>query len=154
MAPGGPRDHWPTRKGFDRFYGFLAGETDQYHPDLVADGQQVWPPGTPAEGYHLTEDLADRAIAMVSDLRRLLADEAVPPLVRAGRVPRPPPGPADFIEPYRGAFDHGWDAWRDQVFERQVASGLLPPGTELSERPSWVRRGRPCPTTSAGSTPG
>jgi arylsulfatase len=107
-----------------------------------------------AEGYHLTEDLADRAIAMVSDLRRYSPTKPFLLWFAPGACHAPHQAPPDFIEPYRGAFDHGWDAWRDQVFERQVASGLLPPGTELSERPSWVRRGRPCPTTSAGSTPG
>ena len=138
MGPGGPRDHWPTRKGFDRFYGFLAGETDQYHPDLVADGQQVWPPKTPEEGYHLTEDLTDRAIAMVSDLRAYSSTKPFLLWFAPGACHAPHQAPPHFTEPYRGAFDQGWDAWREQVFERQLASGLLPPGTQLSERPSWV----------------
>ena len=66
---GGPRTRWPLSKGFDRFYGFMAGETDQYYPDLVHDSHAIDPPKTPAEGYHLTEDMADRAIAYLKDLR-------------------------------------------------------------------------------------
>jgi len=138
MAPGGPRDHWPMRKGFDRFYGFLAGETDQYHPDLVSDGTQVRPPSTPDEGYHLTEDLADRAIGFVKDLRAYSDDKPFFLWFAPGACHAPHQAPPDYIEPYRGRFDLGWDAWREQVFARQVASGLLPAGTELSERPSWV----------------
>jgi len=69
MTMGSPRDKWPLGRGFDRFYGFLGGETDQYHPDLVHDNHQIDPPRSPEEGYHLTEDLADQAIGYVSDLR-------------------------------------------------------------------------------------
>ncbi|MGH9084670.1 MAG: arylsulfatase [Acidimicrobiales bacterium] len=138
MAPGGPRDHWPTRKGFDRFYGFLAGETDQYHPDLVADGHQVRPPATPEEGYHLTEDLADRAIGFVDDLRAYSADKPFFLWFAPGACHAPHQAPRPFIDAYRGQFDLGWDEWRHEVFARQVDSGLLPLGTELSERPGWV----------------
>src|SRR3954447_19224179 len=69
MGFGGRRDKWPLGRGFERYYGFLGGETDQYFPDLVADGHPVEPPATPEEGYHLTEDLADQAIGFVKDLR-------------------------------------------------------------------------------------
>jgi arylsulfatase len=138
MAPGGPRDHWPTQKGFDRFYGFLAGETDQFHPDLVADGEQVWPPATPEDGYHITEDLAGRAISYVNDLRAYSSTKPFFLWFAPGACHAPHQAPQDFIDRYRGHFDMGWDAWRDAVFARQAASGLLPAGTELSERPSWV----------------
>jgi arylsulfatase len=138
MSLGGPRHHWPVRKGFERFYGFLAGETDQYHPDLIHDNHQVQPPKAPDEGYHLTEDLADQAIAYLKDLRAYSTDKPFLLYFAPGACHAPHQAPASFIEPYRGRFDAGWDAWRDGVFERQVASGLLPPNTELSERPSWV----------------
>src|SRR4029450_2298240 len=74
MSFGGPRPHWPLRKGFDRFYGFLAGETDQYHPDLVHDNHQVDPPRTVEQGYNLTEDLPDQAIGCLQDLRAFSPD--------------------------------------------------------------------------------
>ena len=92
MAMGAPRERWPLGRGFERFYGFLGGETDQYHPDLVHDNHQVDPPRTPEEGYHLTEDLADRAIGYLDDLRAVSPDRPVLPLPRAGCLPRAPPG--------------------------------------------------------------
>ena len=69
MAPGASKERWPLGRGFERFYGFLAGETDQYHPDLTYDNHQVDPPKTPEDGYHLTEDIADKAISFLADLR-------------------------------------------------------------------------------------
>ena len=138
MSLGAPRHHWPLSKGFERYYGFLAGETDQYNPDLIADNHQVYPASTPEEGYHLTEDLADHAISFLKDLRSYSTDKPFLMYFAPGACHAPHQAPPEFIEPYRGRFDHGWDAWRDQVFARQVASRLLPPGTELSDRPTWV----------------
>ena len=138
MSPGAPRHHWPLSKGFERYYGFLGGETDQYHPDLIADNHQVDPPTTPEEGYHLTEDLADHAMSYLKDLRAYSTDKPFLMYFAPGACHAPHQAPPQYIDAYRGQFDLGWDAWRDQVFARQVASGLLPPGTELSERPSWV----------------
>ena len=138
MTMGGPRHRWPLSKGFERYYGFLAGETDQYMPDLIADNHQVTPPRTPEEGYHLTEDLVDHAIGYVKDLRAYSADKPFFMYVAPGACHAPHQAPPAFIDAYRGRFDMGWDEWRDGVFRRQVESGLLRPGTELSERPSWV----------------
>ena len=135
---GGPRTHWPLSKGFDRFYGFLAGETDQYHPDLIHDNHQVDPPKTPAEGYHITEDMTDRAIQYIKDLRAFSPVKPFFMYYAPGACHAPHQAPKSYIDAYRGKFDMGWDAWRDDVFKRQVASKLLPEGTELSERPSWV----------------
>ena len=138
MHLGGPRHHWPLGKGFERYYGFLAGETDQYHPDLIDDNHQIPVPRTPEEGYHLTEDLADRAIGYVKDLRAYSPDKPFFLYVAPGACHAPHQAPKAYIDAYRGRFDQGWDHWRDQVYARQVQSGLLPAGTELSERPSWV----------------
>ena len=138
MSAGGPRTHWPLRRGFERFYGFLVGETDQYHPDLVHDSHQVRPPRTPDEGYHLTEDLADRAISYVKDLPRGRHGEAVLRLLRARRAPRARSSSAEFHRRVSWSLRPGMGRMADAVFARQVASGLLPVGTELSERPSWV----------------
>jgi arylsulfatase len=135
---GSPRDKWPLGRGFERFYGFMAGETDQYHPDLVHDNHSVEPPRTPEEGYHLTEDLVDHAIEFVKDLRATAPAKPFFLWFTPGACHAPHQAPADAIAAYRGRFDKGWDRWRDEVFARQLASGLLPPGTELSERPSWV----------------
>jgi arylsulfatase len=138
MAPGSPRDTWPLGRGFERFYGFMGGETDQFHPELVRDGHPVEPPRTPEEGYHLTEDLADNAMAYLADLRAVDADRRFFLWFAPGACHAPHQAPAEHIARYRGRFDQGWDAWREAVFERQLASGLLRPGTELSDRPSWV----------------
>ena len=138
MAPGSRRETWPLGRGFERYYGFMGGETDQYRPDLVRDNHPVEPPRTAEEGYHLTEDLADNAIALLKDLRAVDQDRPFFLWFTPGAAHAPHQAPPEFIEPYRGQFDQGWDQWREEVFARQLASGLLKPGTELSERPSWV----------------
>jgi arylsulfatase len=136
---GAARDKWPLGRGFERFYGFLSGAIDQFHPaELVYDNHQVDPPATPEEGYHVSEDLADKAILFMRDLRAADPDKPYFLWFAPGAAHAPHQAPADYIDAYLGHFDLGWDAWRDQVFARQVASGLLPEGTQLSERPSWV----------------
>jgi arylsulfatase len=138
MTMGSPRDRWPLGRGFERFYGFLAGETDQFHPDLVYDNHQVDPPASPEDGYHLTDDLADKAILFMKDLRAVAPSKPFFLYFTPGACHAPHQAPSDFIERYRGRFDQGWDRWREEVFDRQIASGLLPSGTRLSERPSWI----------------
>ncbi len=138
MSAGSPRDKWPIGRGFDRYYGFMGGETDQYHPELVSDNTPVDPNRSPEEGYHLTEDLVDHAIRFISDLRGAAPTTPFLLWFAPGACHAPHQAPRDYLERYRGYFDEGWDSWRDDVFARQLASGLLPPGTSLSERPSWV----------------
>jgi arylsulfatase A-like enzyme len=133
-----PRERWPLGRGFEGFYGFFEGETHQFVPALVCDNHRVDPPRTPQQGYHLTEDLADRAIGLVRDLRAV--DPAKPFFLyfATGACHSPHQAPPPWIERYRGRFDGGWDRWREATLARQVASGLLPAGTELSPRPEWV----------------
>ena len=138
MAMGAPRDRWPLGRGFERFYGFLGGETDQYHPDLVHDNHQVDPPSSAEEGYHLSEDLADRAIGYLADLRAYSPDRPFLLYLAPGACHAPHHVPENYRNRYRGRFDQGWDRWREEVFARQQAGGLLPPGTRLSERPPWI----------------
>ena len=138
MAMGAPRGRWPLGRGFDRFYGFLGGETDQYHPDLVHDNHQIDPPYSVEEGYHLSEDLADRAIGYLADLRAYSPERPFLLYFALGACHAPHHVPPSYRDRYRGRFDLGWDRWREEVFARQQASGLLPPGTQLSERPDWV----------------
>lgn len=138
MAAGAPRDRWPLGRGFERYYGFMGGETDQYFPELVSDNQPVEPPRSPEDGYHLTEDLADHAVRFLSDLRGARPSQPFFLWFAPGACHAPHQAPLSYIDAYRGRFDKGWDAWRAEVYERQLASGLLPAGTELSERPSWV----------------
>ncbi len=138
MVAGGPRDRWPLGRGFERFYGFLGGETDQYHPDLVHDNHQIDPPRTPEEGYHLTEDMVDVARMYLSDLRAASPTKPFFLWFAPGACHAPHQAPRAYIDKYKGAFDHGWDAYRDEVFAKQMATGLLPTGTELTDRPHWI----------------
>ncbi len=132
------RTRWPLGRGFERFYGFFGGETHQFAPALVQDNHHVYPPRTIDAGYHLTEDLVDRAIELVRDLRAV--DDAKPFFMYfcTGACHSPHQAPREWIDRYRGHFDRGWDAWRSETLARQIASGLLPAGTELSPRPDWV----------------
>ena len=132
------RASWPLGRGFDRWYGFHGGETHQFVPSLYCDNHSVRPPRTVAEGYHLTEDLADRAIEYLSDLRNVDAEQPFFLYFATGACHSPHHAPQEWIERYRGQFDDGWDALRERVLARQLETGVLPPGTELSPRPPWV----------------
>lgn len=134
----GPFHMWPTSLGFERYYGFLNGETNQWTPNLVRDQTHVEPPATPEEGYHLDADLADEAIRVLRDLR-LHNPERPFFLWYATAAPHAPhQAPPEWIERFRGRFDDGWDAWRERTFARQRELGLVPPEAALSPRPSWV----------------
>ncbi|MGZ6906325.1 MAG: sulfatase-like hydrolase/transferase, partial [Acidimicrobiia bacterium] len=130
----GPYDHWPCQRGFDRFYGFLDGETDQFHPELVYDNHAVEPPASPADGYHLSVDLVDHAIAFVHDTKSIRPDRPFFMYFAFGATHAPHQAPADYLAKYRGKFDAGWDATRDAWFARQIEMGLLPPDTQLAPR--------------------
>jgi arylsulfatase len=130
----GPFDQWPLGRGFDRFYGFMDGETDQFSPDLTYDNHRVQPPRTPEEGYHLTEDLIDHAIEFVHDSVSIRPDRPYFMYLAFGATHAPHQAPADYLAKYRGRFDEGWDVMRARWFERQLEMGLIPAGTELAPR--------------------
>jgi arylsulfatase A-like enzyme len=132
------RRQWPLGRGFERFYGFMGGETHQFAPALVHDNHFVDQPRSFEDGYHLTEDLTDRAIEYVADLRNV--DPAKPFFLyfATGACHSPHQAPAEWVERYRGRFDEGWDVWRDRTLSRQLENRVLAPGTELSPRPDWV----------------
>ncbi len=130
----GPFDQWPLQRGFDRFYGFLEGETDQFSPDLVYDNHHVEPPASPEEGYHLSEDLVDHAIAFIHDSVSIRPDRPFFTYLAFGAMHAPHQAPAEYLERWRGRFDEGWDVARDRWSARQIELGLLPPGTELAPR--------------------
>jgi arylsulfatase A-like enzyme len=133
-----PRGSWPLGRGFDRWYGFHGGETHQFMPALYHDNHSVAPPATFEEGYHLSQDLADRAIEYISDLRAVDADQRFFLYLATGACHSPHQAPAEWIDRYAGQFDDGWDAWRQRTWVRQLELGILPPGTALSPRPPWV----------------
>ena len=132
------RATWPLARGFDRWYGFHGGETHQFVPALFHDNHSVRPPKSIEEGYHLSADLADRAIEFVGDLRAVDAERPFFLYLCTGACHSPHQAPKDWIDRYRGAFDSGWDEWRDRTFARQLDMGVLPAGTALSPRPPWV----------------
>ena len=132
------RRSWPLGRGFDRWYGFHGGETHQFAPALYHDNHAVAPPGTFEDGYHLSEDLADRAIEFLGDLRAVDPDQRFFLYLAPGACHSPHQAPPEWVERYRGHFDRGWDVWRAETFARQRELGLLPEGTELSARPPWV----------------
>ncbi|MFM7208060.1 MAG: arylsulfatase [Planctomycetaceae bacterium] len=128
----GPKDRWPTGYGFDHFYGFLAGETSQWEPRLVEDETIIEPPQR--EGYHLTEDLVDRALAWLDNRAAYAPDKPFFMYWAPGAVHGPHHVAAAWADEYRGRFDDGWDAYRERVHARQLALGVIPPGTKLTPR--------------------
>ena len=132
------RSTWPLGRGFDRWYGFHGGETHQFVPALYHDNHAVRPPRSVEDGYHLSADLADRAIEYLGDLRAV--DDQLPFFLyfATGACHSPHQAPAAWIEHYKGRFAKGWDAWREETFARQLAAGIVPEGTVLTPRPPWV----------------
>jgi arylsulfatase A-like enzyme len=138
QSASGPFDRWPLGLGFERYYGFLNGDTNQLAPDLIADNSFIEAPRTPDEGYHVTEDLADRAIRFIQDQQQATPGKPFFCYLATGAVHAPHQAPSEYIDAYRGAFDDGWEAWRERTFARQLAEGIVPEGTALTGRPSWV----------------
>lgn len=132
------RSTWPVARGFQRWYGFHGGETHQFVPSLFQDNHSVRPPRTIALGYHLTEDLADRAISYLGELRSAAPGLPFFLYFATGACHSPHQAPREWIDRYAGCFDDGWDSWRERAFTRQMQAGLFPPGTRLSKRPHWV----------------
>jgi arylsulfatase len=130
----GPFEQWPLGRGFDRFYGFMNGGTDQFHPELVEDNHLTVPPKTPAEGYHLSEDLIDRAIGMLRTQISLTPEKRFFLHLCFGAGHFPHQAPPDRIAKYRGRFAAGWDAERERRLKKQKSIGLVPPDTDLPER--------------------
>ncbi len=135
---GARRDTWPLGRGSDRWYGFHGGETHQLVPALSCDNHSVRSPRPLEDGYHLTSDLADRAIEFVGDLRAVDPARPVFLYLAPGACHSPHQAPAEWIERYRGRFDAGWDAWCAGAHARQLELGVLPAGTRLSPRPPGV----------------
>ena len=137
----GPFDRWPLGRGFERFYGFLGGDTHQYYPELVYDNHSVHPEKTPAEGYHLTEDLTDKAISFIADAKQVAPNKPFFLYFAPGTAHAPHHVPKEWADAYQGQFDDGWDAYREKVFARQKELGIIPSDAELSRHdpdvPPW-----------------
>lgn len=134
----GPFTQWPLGVGFESYYGFLQGDTNHWVPNLVQDNHYIDPPYGPDEGYHLTEDLADVAIRSIIDRRRAAPGKPFYLYFATGATHAPHHVAKEWSDAYAGAFDEGWDVWRERTFARQLDLGVVPEGTELPPRPEWV----------------
>ena len=137
-GPTGPFDGWPLARGFDRYYGFMDAETDQYAPEVVRDNTHVAPPGTYETGYHLTPDLIDNAIQFIADHTAASPELPWLTLVALGACHAPHQAPRDLILKYDALFQHGWDEERVRRLARQKAMGIVPPDTEMPPRNDGV----------------
>jgi arylsulfatase A-like enzyme len=134
MNLGCNRKWWPLGRGFDRFYGFLGGEVDQWTPWLAYDNHFIKPPKTPEEGYHNVPDLTEKAKEFIADLKQVAPDRPFFLYFCPGACHAPHHAPKEWIAKYKGAFDAGWDDYREKALENQIKMGICPPGTRLSPR--------------------
>ncbi|MBV8164930.1 MAG: arylsulfatase [Candidatus Eremiobacteraeota bacterium] len=137
-SPVGPFDHWPTGSGFEYFYGFVAGETNQWYPAIHEGTKLVDPPKTPEEGYHFMEDITDRAIAWVRQQRLLAGDKPFFMYFAPGATHAPHHVPKEWADKYKGKFDQGWDKLREETFARQKKLGVIPQNCDLTKRPDAI----------------
>lgn len=132
IASGASKSEWPLQKGFDRFYGFLGGETNNWYPDLVEDNRSIDPPYSPEEGYHLSKDLADQGLRMLRDQRQTNPSKPWFMWFCPGANHAPHHSPMDYTNRYKGKFDDGYEAYREWVLRRMIQKGILPEGTALT----------------------
>lgn len=126
------RRHWPLSRGFERFYGFMGGETDQWYPELVYDNHPVAPPATPEDGYHLSKDLADKTIEFIRDAKVIAPDKPWFTYLCPGAGHAPHHVAPEWADRYAGRFDMGYERYREIVLENQKRLGIVPADTELS----------------------
>ncbi|MBI5632809.1 MAG: arylsulfatase [Nitrospirae bacterium] len=132
VCSGASRKEWPLQKGFDRFYGFIGGETNNWYPDLIEDNHFIEQPYSPEEGYHLSKDLADKAIGMIRDQKASNPSKPWYMWFNPGANHAPHHAPKEYIDKYKGKFDAGYEAYREWVLPRMIAKGVLPKGTQLT----------------------
>jgi arylsulfatase A-like enzyme len=125
------RRNWPTGRGFERFYGFLGAETNQWYPDLIYDNHPVDQPKSPAQGYHLTQDLTDKALEFIKDAKVIAPDKPFFLYYAPGAAHAPHHAPKEWIARFKGLFDQGYEAIREQTLARQKQLGIVPADTEL-----------------------
>jgi arylsulfatase A-like enzyme len=137
VSPSGPTSRWPTRSGFDHFYGFIGGETDQWAPSLFEDLSRVETPHYP--GYNFMTDMTDKAVAWMKFQKALTPDRPFFMYFAPGAVHAPHHVPKEWIAKYRGKFDSGWDKMREETLARQIALGVVPAGTKLAPKPDAIK---------------
>ena len=141
-SPAGPFDAWPTGGGgFEYFYGFIGGEANQWYPTLYEGTTPVEPEKTPEEGYHLMEDMTDKAIGWIGQQKSLAPDKPFFIYFAPGATHAPHHVPKEWADKYKGKFDQGWDKLREETFARQKKLGVIPQDCQLTARhkeiPAW-----------------
>jgi len=137
VSPSGPTNRWPTRSGFDKFYGFIGGETDQWAPSLYEGLSRVETPHYP--GYNFMTDMTDNAIAWTKFQKALTPDKPFFIYFAPGATHAPHHVPKEWIAKYKGKFDQGWDKLREETLARQIALGVVPKGTKLAPKPEAIQ---------------
>jgi len=130
---GANRKHWPLGLGYDRFYGFIGGETNQWYPTLIEDNHFVEQPYAPEDGYHLSKDISDKAISFIRDTKQSRPDKPWYMWYCPGANHAPHHAPKEYIDKYKGQFDDGYEAYREWVLARMIEKRVLPPNTELTK---------------------
>ncbi len=135
------RRWWPLGRGFDRYYGFLGGTTNEYAPAFTQDNHFIKPPGTPESGYHFLTDMTDKVREYIVHVKHVAPDRPFFMYYCPGGIRAPQHVSKDWSDRFRGVFDEGWDHYREVTLEKQIALGICPPGTKLSPRdpliPAW-----------------
>ena len=134
----GPYDRWPTGSGFDKFYGFIGGETNQWHP-MVYDGTTRVYPNVDAPGYHFTNDMTDQALAWMNTQQSLTPDKPFYMYFATGATHAPHHAPKEFVKKYKGKFSQGWDKLREETLARQKQLGVVPQNTVLAPKPTDIK---------------
>ncbi|NEQ43959.1 MAG: arylsulfatase [Leptolyngbya sp. SIOISBB] len=134
----GPFERWPNGLGFDYFYGFIGGETDQWYPTIYENQNLVEELPLPEDGYNLTHDLADQTIAWIKQEQTTAPDRPFFAYLAPGAVHAPHQPPAEYVAKYKGQFDQGWDKLREETYERQKKLGVIPANAQLTPRPEQM----------------
>lgn len=137
VSPSGPTDRWPTRSGFDHFYGFIGGETNQWAPAIYEDMTRIEVPRDP--NYHFMTDMTNKAIQWTQSQKALTPDRPFFIYFAPGATHAPHQVPKDWIAKYKGKFDQGWDKVREETLARQIKLGIVPPGTKLAPKPDFIK---------------
>ena len=137
VSTSGPTTRWPTRSGFDHFYGFIGGETDQWAPSLFEDLSRIETPHY--AGYHFMTDMTDKAIAWMKFQKALTPDRPFFMYFAPGATHAPHHVPKEWVAKYKGKFDQGWDKMREETLARQIALGVVPAGTKLAPKPEAIK---------------
>jgi arylsulfatase len=137
-SPAGPFDNWPTNQGFDFFYGFISGETDQFYPSLLRNTDSIEPPKRPEDGYQLTRDLREQCVGWIRKQKAIAPDRPFLAYFSTGAAHAPHQPPLDWRGKNKGRFDMGWDKYREEVHANQLKAGIIPKGSKLTPRPDQI----------------